>query len=242
MERHQRSTHTSLDRYPEIFTKVTGLLHATTTSKILSFGCSTGEELVTLRRYFSLGTLVGADVNRRALRIARRTTRGLQDVRVLKSSSEGLTKEGPFDAIFAMSVLCRHPDTSACEVNKLYSFEAFQRSVAELDELLSVGGLLVCFNTNYQIEDLDLIHRYEIVDCNYAAESWVVSLFDRSGNRLRQSKPPHCVFRKLTNGVAWGKLSSPKLKGPLRFGLSSFSTESTGGCWYPYQIKIGEKR
>jgi chemotaxis methyl-accepting protein methylase len=49
-ELHQSTPFTAEDRYPELM-RLAGRLRPDA-KRILSFGCSTGEELVTLRRYF----------------------------------------------------------------------------------------------------------------------------------------------------------------------------------------------
>ena len=64
---HQRSTRTAMDRYPRIFSESRDYFGNQKKLKILSFGCSTGEEVMTLRRYFPNAVIVGAEINRRAL-------------------------------------------------------------------------------------------------------------------------------------------------------------------------------
>ena len=69
---HQTAPYTWLDRYPELFDLAARL--APDARRILSFGCSTGEELVSLRRRFPEAEIVGAEINPR---IARRSARSL---------------------------------------------------------------------------------------------------------------------------------------------------------------------
>ena len=54
---------TSNDRYPEIFQQVREQIGDGADRRILSFGCATGEEVFTLRRYFAQATIVGLDIN-----------------------------------------------------------------------------------------------------------------------------------------------------------------------------------
>src|SRR5262249_37915409 len=58
---HQAKSTTKLNRYPEIFAAATKA--APSARKILSFGCSTGEECVTLANYFPTAQIIGADIN-----------------------------------------------------------------------------------------------------------------------------------------------------------------------------------
>src|SRR5690348_1435173 len=54
---------TQPDRYPVIFKFVQARLGAETPAAILSFGCATGEEVFSLRRYFPRATIKGIDIN-----------------------------------------------------------------------------------------------------------------------------------------------------------------------------------
>src|SRR5581483_6848361 len=54
---------TQPDRYPAIFRFVQARLGAETPAAILSFGCATGEEVFSLRRYFPRATIKGVDIN-----------------------------------------------------------------------------------------------------------------------------------------------------------------------------------
>ena len=58
---------TFVDRYPRIFTFVKDQLANTAAPRLLSFGCSTGEEVFTLRRYFPQAEIVGIDINPRSI-------------------------------------------------------------------------------------------------------------------------------------------------------------------------------
>jgi hypothetical protein len=68
---HQGPNKTALDRYPEIFAAAAAA--APNARRILSFGCSTGEECVTLANYFPNAQIVGTDINPVNLLKARRT-------------------------------------------------------------------------------------------------------------------------------------------------------------------------
>src|SRR4051812_13585169 len=58
-ELHQTTPYTEEDRYPELMGLAAKLRPGA--KRILSFGCATGEELLTLRRYFPSAELVGAE-------------------------------------------------------------------------------------------------------------------------------------------------------------------------------------
>ncbi|MEI4884199.1 class I SAM-dependent methyltransferase, partial [Klebsiella pneumoniae] len=76
--------------------------------RILSFGCSTGEEVLTLRRYFPHASIVGAELNRRSLTICERLN--VDDrIQFTFSRHDLIARHGPFDAVFCMAVLQRGP-------------------------------------------------------------------------------------------------------------------------------------
>ena len=64
---HQTSPDTSEDRYPVLFDLASKL--APDAERILSFGCSTGEELQAIRRRFPDAEIVGAEINPRSRKI-----------------------------------------------------------------------------------------------------------------------------------------------------------------------------
>src|SRR3989339_2271176 len=63
---HQVKNSTSFDRYPEIFFVTKKYFDDNFENKnihILSFGCSTGEECFSLRKYFPNAKIIGVDIN-----------------------------------------------------------------------------------------------------------------------------------------------------------------------------------
>src|SRR5579872_18256 len=68
----QPFTDTSPDRYPEVFRFVRDRIGDGSDHHILSFGCSTGDEVFTLREYFPSSSIKGIDINPRSVRVAQR--------------------------------------------------------------------------------------------------------------------------------------------------------------------------
>ncbi|MGG7620247.1 hypothetical protein [Bacillus coreaensis] len=64
---HQTTSLTYMDRYPKIFTACQKYFEGKEDIKILSYGCSTGEEVLTLRRYFPNAQIIGVDINKQSL-------------------------------------------------------------------------------------------------------------------------------------------------------------------------------
>src|SRR5690554_4922222 len=81
-------------------------------AKVLSFGCSTGEELAHLREILPPDdVLFGCDVNPDA--VAAADSLGLHGTRVFASTEDNLRQFAAYDIILALSVFCvntRNPD------------------------------------------------------------------------------------------------------------------------------------
>src|SRR5687767_9417567 len=69
---HQTTVLTSMDRYPTVFSACRHLFAEQKEIRILSFGCSSGEEVLTLRQYFPHAYITGADINPRSLALCRK--------------------------------------------------------------------------------------------------------------------------------------------------------------------------
>ena len=95
--------HTESHRYPLLFGNLDLMRRRLLGAKvrILSFGCSTGEELMSLAAYFPDDELFGCDVNEGALDKAREVANLLPNCTVFYSDLENLERHGPYDLIFA---------------------------------------------------------------------------------------------------------------------------------------------
>lgn len=188
---HQATPATAEDRYPELFDLSARLLpHA---QRILSFGCSTGEELSALRRRFPEAEIVGAEINPRSRRIAGRRMR--TDGRVSVVAPGAI--EGTFDAVFALAVLQREPhrvtELELDDLSRFYPFARFDAAVTDLVERLRAGGLLCVINTHYRVEDSSMAAELESVA---GAPLIDPPLFGRDGRRLERPRAA-TIFRKL---------------------------------------------
>jgi SAM-dependent methyltransferase len=180
-EIHQISSFTSEDRYPELFDGAARLVpHA---QRVLSFGCSTGEELLALRRRFPNAEIVGADINRRCRRIAGRRTASDPATHVVPP--DGI--EGSFDAVFAMAVLTRTrrmvTDSGIDDLSDRYPYSRFDNTVAELVGRLRPGGLLCVTLAHYPIE---VSSSADVLDPVEESPLMEPPLFGRDGRRLEE--------------------------------------------------------
>lgn len=159
-------------------------LFAPQSLKILSFGCSRGQETCDLLTIFNNQSITGADVSYDALASAKQLQDNLktkesdhnsnyaqvsylgnQGALRFVHSSELLNDNGQaletFDIVSAMTVLCRHPDTvGIANSASVYPFEDFVNLLTIIDSLVKKYGLLCLFNSNYRLEDSPLAHKY----------------------------------------------------------------------------------
>ena len=194
---HQLSHATRLDRYPELFTELAAACDQPP-GRILSFGCSSGEECVSLRQYFPAATIIGADVSPAILEEARGKWKGEPGIQFCPSDQTSLNRHGPFDIICCLSVLCRHRATRRRrDCGRVYPFEQFQTQCGELSTLLRPGGLLAIYNSNFRFTDTAIADQFETLPHPTLTESGFVVKFDHANQRLAAQDYPHCIFRKL---------------------------------------------
>lgn len=195
----QKAVSTSYNRYPEIFSSAKFLIEQTgerakNQLKLLSFGCSHGHEMASLSQYFPHAQIFGCDVNVDALASAQKLKVGT----VFQSTPENIKLNGPFDAVFALSVLCL---TKADDLARQFPFSEFEGLVKGIDAGLRPGGVFCVFNANYRFADLELSHQYRpvtsdlVVETGYADDK--VPLLTASGEKLnRFAEPPVCIYQK----------------------------------------------
>ena len=189
-ELHQANPHTEPDRYPELFDQAAKLSPGP--KRILSFGCSTGEELISLRQRFPRAEIVGAEINPRSRRIAARRLSSDSAVTVVKPGSV----DGSFDIVFALSVLQWRPHTIAEmgveDLSSYYPFERFDTAVSKLVNSLRPHGLLCVINAHYPVEESSAADLLDAIDDSGEMDE---PLFSRDGRILR-SPAAKTLFRK----------------------------------------------
>lgn len=152
-------TTSGVDRYPALFDALAERLAHIAEPRVLSFGCAGGEEVRALRRRMAGATIVGVDVNPRALDRARRADR---DPRSCYLIGDRPPPGDPFDAVLALAVF-RH---GALERNRvansrdLLPFARAAEAFARLDTALRQGGLLAWGNAHVRLADLPGGDRY----------------------------------------------------------------------------------
>lgn len=196
---HQSEALTWMDRYPAIFSACRDYFAGQPDLRILSYGCATGEEVLTLRKYFPHAFIVGVEINRHSLRQCRQLK--VDDrIAFMEPNFTRVAEAGPFDAIFCMAVLQRTPDLveekGIVDLTPIYPFEKFDRKVTELDSWLKSRGLLAIYNSQYLFSDASVSAKYEPLPA--AADICDTGLkFDRKGRRHGNGTPNPSVLLKV---------------------------------------------
>jgi Methyltransferase domain len=203
-EFNQLETTTAYNRYPELFSSVCNLMPPRDAEqiRILSYGCSTGQECWTLRNYFPNAHVVGLDINERSL-CAGRAKNTDPKIEFLPSTSENLMSHGPYDVIFALSVLCRWPETQfVADTSRLYPFQKFDHAITRLDSALSVGGLMVILNANYHFSDASVSGRYQGVTGLRLSQYECVHRFSKDNKKIGEDGMGEWIFKKTAMGCS----------------------------------------
>jgi len=192
-----RST-TALNRYPLIFSYVQRALGRATPVRILSFGCATGEEVVTLRNYFPAATIKGIDLGPSNIAACRERLARTPDPHVTFEVADSACAEpaGWYDVVFCLAVLRRSGLEGRPTCLPDISFDAFDRCVGELARSLRVGGLLALRHASFCFADSAAAKDFEVVLTRPAATREPV-LFGPDNRRLAGAREDAVVFRKL---------------------------------------------
>ncbi len=194
---HQTTPLTWMDRYPQIFSACREFFDGNPAIRILSFGCSSGEEVITLRRYFPSAYIIGAEINPKSLALCRKHP--IDDrMTFIPSDRATIARQGPFDLIFCMAVLQRTPHGVAAKritsLKKLYPFEKFDRQVNELDSFLKKNGVLVIHHTQYFVRDSSVAAKYDVLDVGELPT--YLSRFDRNSALVENAVSDGSIFIK----------------------------------------------
>lgn len=178
------------NRHPIIFSKCREI--ANNPKKILSFGCSTGEECVTLEKYFPKSTILGVDINEERLNTA---------IKNKKSNKINYLNYNDFkknflyfDIIFCMSVLCKWPETEELDnCASVYKFKDFEKEIVFLIKKLNKNGIIVIFNSSFFFEET-YVHKYFFnINCEASCED--IKKFDKN-NLSTKLKTKNYIFQK----------------------------------------------
>jgi hypothetical protein len=182
---HQRSTATSPDRYPALFGDCRDYLDDHPRRRLLSFGCSTGEEVVSLAERWPQAAIVGVDINAWCVAESRRRHQSPRFTFVNRMSPE-FALAGDFDAIFCLAVFQRHENRTNVDnaVAAGHTFEQFEREISLLDAKLKPGGLLVIDHADFRFTDTVCARDYTPLQSPHSRLLRRRPLYDRHHQKI----------------------------------------------------------
>ncbi|PUA45157.1 class I SAM-dependent methyltransferase [Pseudomonas protegens] len=187
------------DRYPELFQSIRQVLADTPQTRLLSFGCSTGEEVFSLARYFRQAHIRGVDID--AGRIGRCRARWQREGReprlsFLCAGDVALETTASYDLVMAMAVF-RHGalGESPTDCSAWIRFADFDRVLGDLARVLKPGGLLVIRHANFRLGDTGAAGLFE---CLHGEAAQASPIYGRDDRLLPGVPGDDGIYRKRT--------------------------------------------
>ncbi len=177
----QASNKTFLGRHFTEFSVLRRYFESDRDLRVLSFGCSTGEELLLLAALFPCAALYGCDMDWNNLQAAR----ALMGPRatVFDSSAGTIERHGPFDIIVCNSVLLGHTRPEAAKKGGIDS-ALWTDVVCVLDRALRKGGVLQIINSNIPFRLHPVASAYQALASPLIFSSHFMDQFDLDGTHL----------------------------------------------------------
>jgi hypothetical protein len=156
--------------------------------RLLSFGCSVGDEIATMRTFFPEAEIFACDVQESLLDIARAS---FQDdrIHVFRSTPENIRSNGPYDLIIASAVLCVNP--SPPDYARAFPFARYDGIVAMFDECLADDGILAMPNAGYLFLESSVYDRYRPVRSDIMHGTTFVDVFRNDGTIFLKQQPSY---------------------------------------------------
>jgi SAM-dependent methyltransferase len=194
---------TSFDRYPDEFRAVAALAEP---RRVLSFGCSSGAELATVRRYFPDAEVRGIDANPLAVRRARRLLRDDPHVEVVRASDAAAEPASSYDVVLAMAVF-RHGALNAAppRCDHVLRFADFERTVTGLARCVRPGGVLVIRHANFRFGDTAAAGDFEPVATGFgsSADLGVTPVYGPDDELLPGAERDDGIHRRRSQSGSW---------------------------------------
>jgi len=195
--RFQPYRYTLPNRYPWLFRFAAGALAGHEDRKLLSFGCSRGDEVMALRRYFPNAAITGIDFDRHNITRCRARIKDPKIRFAIAATTEGEAAQS-FDAIFCLGVLCHGYLTisGAQRADPLLNFADFERMVGDFARCLKPGGLLLLHTTSFRFCDTAVSEGFDVLLEAEPQQMAEDAHFGRDNLLLRGDRYRAVAFRK----------------------------------------------
>jgi 2-polyprenyl-3-methyl-5-hydroxy-6-metoxy-1,4-benzoquinol methylase len=195
----QPYNHTLPDRYPWLFRAAALALAGAEHPRLLSFGCSRGDEVLSLRGYFPGAAIRGLDVDPHNISAClARLPPGTPGVSFATGATTAAEPDASYDAIFCLAVLV-HGDLAvgaATRSDPLLRFADFERVITDFHRCLKPGGLLFLHTTNFRFCDTRIAAQFDVVLAAPPEAMSVDAKFDRDNRLLQNAQYFDVGFRK----------------------------------------------
>ena len=132
--------------------------------RLLSFGCSQGDEIMALRCYFPRAAITGIDFDCRNIARCRARIKDPKIRFAMAATTKGEVAQS-YDAIFCLGVLCHGYLTisRAQRADPLLHFADFERMVNDFARCLKPGGLLLLHTTSFRFCDTAVAQEFDVL-------------------------------------------------------------------------------
>jgi SAM-dependent methyltransferase len=203
--RFQAHSHTLPNRYPWLFEFAAANIEDSGSTRILSFGCSRGEEVFTLRKYFPNAAIKGIDIEPNNISRCEARSR-VEDAAGMTFAVAPNTESEPaecYDAIFCLAVLCLGELTvsGARRCDPYLYFKDFDRMVTDFSRCLRPGGILFLHTTNFRFCDTAVSRSFEVLFEASLEQLATDVLFDSNNTLLSGARYRPVAFRKRNSAM-----------------------------------------
>lgn len=157
--------------------------------KILSFGCSVGDEVASLRYWFPKSEIYACDIDKRLVSICRRTFTSAGPTEVFFSNEKNITAHGPYDLIVASAVLCRNPAPN--NYAEEFPFSQFDDILSLFDSNLRDGGIIAIPNTGYPFSESSICKDYRAIRSDVGVGVSFVNVYRKDGSIFLKQEPSY---------------------------------------------------
>jgi SAM-dependent methyltransferase len=194
---HQKSVYTEINRYPDLFEICRDYLKENSSPKILSFGCSTGEEVFSIGKIIPNAEIVGTDINLWCIGKCRVKPFNRKHT-FTHSHSELFEQMNDFDAILCLAIF-QHPANrqhAEAVLSSEYHFIKFDEEIKRLDKKLKVGGIIVIDHSDFDFLDTSVAGNYFPLDVSNNKIHRERPSFNKENIKLSNSSHLYRIFVK----------------------------------------------